>query len=323
MSDPWGALGRGIESGVSAYLRGREMQIERQRLEEEKARAERDYLLAKARNDEEAAYHALQQNNLIEQRKLDLEAEERQAERARLSTEAQRQHEKELLAQRGQQELQQIRAQAAAKTKEPERGLYGARGFDTEVALTYVLGNLGLKSVGELQQLLSGPQGQTIADRLVNSLVNIHGSQWPAKDISGDFWRFLKGFNPNLKSPSDIAAVEAQRQEAATQQKIELGKREEEITQAGGQMPPLPQFGPTIPEKIKGLLPAAGAATIYASRIASPFMMMANKQTVNQPTMQEQAIIDQYTNPNTPAVVKESLVANPVYREILRKYGKL
>jgi hypothetical protein len=323
MSDVWGALGRGIEHGISAALQRKEQQLERQRDEEAKARAEQAYILAKASHDEDAAYRALQQVNVLEERRLTREAEERGYT-----------HAEELQKLKGVQELQQIQesgkwATAREKAgKEPPPKLYDPN-FNPTAAAALAMLNTGLSGV-QLQGYLSGQEGQKHAANLVASLTAIHGLGHP--DLENQLWNlFDRIASGNLQTPTEQAAAGLAQQQALAQrqaaQATERAAREKAAAEYRARQVPLPQTAGQMQQALQQPSPIFGQAVANPELVTGVQMPQTLEEMVmgrkSGPTQQEQFIIDQYTNPNTPDVVRQSIVGNPAYREILRKYGKL
>jgi len=289
MAGPWDALGRGIESGVSAFLQGQEQQLRRKREEEEKAQREKEWILSKfqAQAGMEQADWARQQTEIKGQEAkhggwfvepnpaqgiegvpnyrelgpgsyIPIPLAEKQA-MLKSQMEGAREWERKT-------RLEEIGAtgRAAAGKKEPlaEDILYNP-GFNPEAAWKLLVAYSGIDP-GNIRTLLMSPMGQGKAEDIVKTLVGIYGNKWPS--LSRDYWGFLKGFNPKLRSPEDIISAPAQPRPPAPQ--------------TGMTFPPLSATPPTTPPRAVGagatvreLLPTKIAAITEKTAAGKPMRM--------------------------------------------------
>jgi len=207
MAGVWDALGRGIESGVSAFLQGQEQQLRRKREEEEKAQREKEWLLTKMRG--EAGLSMAERQFGFEQE----QAKEAAAARERAIQESIASQGRELA---GQKELARLRASLEKGAKEPTPDLYDPN-FNPKVATALAMAFLDTTSGSYLQQYISGQQGQANAANIIASLVATHGKDHP--DLETNLWNlFDRIAQGKIQTPTEQIASEAARAQARAQQ---------------------------------------------------------------------------------------------------------
>jgi len=300
MAGVWDALGRGIESGVSAFLQGQEQQLRRRREEEEKAQREKEWLFNKMRGEAGLSMAERQFGFEQEQAKAATAEQLRRSQEATAASATEFERKKELI---------RLSAGLEAGKKEPTKDLYSPKGFNGEVALWLAMGNLGIQTDLELDQLLNGPQGQAMATSLVNRLVSVHGERWPGRNLAGDFWQFLKARNPKLQSPADIMASEAaQAQAQAQQQAGQAAAREQAIQQR-------PVIAAETQQAAQRGLAAGGAPVPIAAGM--PAAMQANVQPFTQDDLAKLRMYDE-----APEMTKPMMKNVEPFRSLLMRRGR-
>jgi len=333
MAGVWDALGRGIESGVSAFLQGQEQQLRRRREEEEKAQRDKEWLLSKAQAQagmEQADWARQQTEQKTGEAKyaswfaepnpaqgiegvpnyrelspgayIPIPLAEKQA-MLKSQMEGAREWERKT-------RLEEIAATGAvAGQKEKAKDLYSPKGFNGEVALWLAMGNLGIQTDLELDQLLNGPQGQAMATSLVNRLVSVHGERWPGRNLAGDFWQFLKARNPKLQSPADVMASEAAQAQARAQQ--ETARTAQQAEQA--RLAPIAAVQ-TQQAAQRGL--AAGGVPVPIAA-GMPAAMQANVQPFTQDDLAKLRMYDE-----APEMTKPMMKNVEPFRSLLMRRGR-